>query len=103
MYGLAEAEPLFAPSPIANDLQAAGLEIPSVIFHLTQFKYLLCSPCESVVPYKMLHHHLRHHYNIPYAFCKAIVSKYESVSVSQTDADVTPLPAGTPLLGCLLG
>ena len=101
MCGLAKLEPLSAPSPIANNLQPAEQEIPSVISYLTQFKHLLCGPCKSVVPYKTLYHHLRYHHNIRHAFCKAIVSKYENVSVSQTDADVTPLLAGTPPLDYL--
>jgi hypothetical protein len=47
------------------------------------------------VPYKTLYSHLRHYHKIRYSFCKAIVSQYEGLSVSQTDADVVPLPEGT--------
>jgi hypothetical protein len=101
MCGPTKAEFLLTLSPIANNLQLAAQEITSVICHLVQFKHLLCSLCTSVVPYKTLYHHLRHHHNICHAFCKAIVSQYENASVSQTDADVAPLPAGTPPLECL--
>ena len=82
MCSLAEAEPLFATLPIANNLQAAELEILSVIYHLAQFKHLLCNLCKIVVLYKTLYHYLCYHYNICYAFCKAIISKYKNVSVS---------------------
>jgi len=38
-----QAELLFAPSPIANNLHTAELEIPSVISHPAQFEHLLCN------------------------------------------------------------
>lgn len=101
MCGLAKLEPLSAPLPIANNSQLAKQEILSVISHLIQFKHLLCGPCKSVVLYKTLYYYLRYYYNIRYAFCKAIVSKYENVSVSQTNTDVTPLLARTPPLDYL--
>ena len=75
--------------------QPAEQEIPSVISYVPQFGHLLCNPCRSVVPYKTLYHHLRHYHNIRNSFCKAIVSQYEGLSVSQTDADVVPLPGGS--------
>ena len=53
----------------------------------------MCNPCRSVVPYKTLYHHLRDYHKIRTSACKAIVSRYETLSVSQTDADVVPLPS----------
>ncbi|KAF2630538.1 hypothetical protein BU25DRAFT_259539 [Macroventuria anomochaeta] len=82
-------------SPYANIVQPAEQEIPSVISHLPQFSHLLCNPCRSVVPYKTLYHHLRHHHNIRHLFCKTIIPKYEDLSVSQTNANIEPLPAGS--------
>jgi hypothetical protein len=38
---------------------------------------------------------------IRYSFCKAMVSQYEGLSVSQTDADVVPLPEGSSTLDFL--
>jgi hypothetical protein len=53
----------------------------------------LCNPCRSVVPYKTLYHHLRDYHKIRTLVCKAIVSRYEALPVSQADADVVPLPS----------
>jgi hypothetical protein len=47
------------------------------------------------VPFKALHYHLRHYHKIRTSFCKAIVSQYEGLSVSQTDADIVPHPGGS--------
>jgi len=41
----------------------------------------------------MLYNHLRDYHKIRTPVCKAIVSQYEALSVSQTDADVVPLPS----------
>lgn len=62
---------------------------------MPQYGHLLCSPCRSAVPYKILHHHLRHHHKIRTPFCTAIISQYKGLAVSQTDADVIPLPGGS--------
>jgi hypothetical protein len=71
--------------------------IPNVSY-IPRFGHFLCNPCRSVVPYTALHYHLRHHHKIRASFCKVIVSQYEGLPVSQTDADLIPLPGGTPPL-----
>jgi hypothetical protein len=55
----------------------------------------LCRPCRSVVLYKTLYYHIRHYYKIRTLFCTAIVSRYEGLTVSQTDADVITLLGGS--------
>ncbi|KAF2621063.1 hypothetical protein BU25DRAFT_254149, partial [Macroventuria anomochaeta] len=80
----------------------AKKEISSIISHVPQYGHLLCSPCCSVVPYKTLHYHLRHYHKIRTSFCTAIVSQYKGLAVSQTDADVIPLPGGSSPLEFLV-
>lgn len=55
------------------------------------------------MPYKTLYHRLRHHHNIRNPFCKAVITRYEGISVSQTDADVVPVGLGPHHMTALVG
>lgn len=65
---------------------------------MSDFRHLLCTPCRSIVPYQMLYSHLHNYHKIRSSLCKVIVSQHEGLPVSQTNADVVPLPAGSPPL-----
>jgi hypothetical protein len=75
---------------LADHEQPAEPEVPNIISYLPDHGHLLCTPCRSVVPYKTLHHHLRHYHKTRSSVCKTILSQYEGLPVSQTDADVVP-------------
>jgi hypothetical protein len=49
-----------------------------------------------VIPFQTLRYHLRQHHRVAFASCNAVLEQYESLPVSQNDADVKPLPHDTP-------
>lgn len=77
--------------------QPAEQDAPNITSHVSDFRHLLCTPCRSIVPYQMLYSHLHNYHKIRSSLCKVIVSQHEGLP-SQTDADVVPLPAGSPPL-----
>jgi hypothetical protein len=58
----------------------------------------LCRLYCSVVLYKTLYYYLCYYYKMRTLFCTAIVSQYEGLAVSQTNADIIPLLGGSSLL-----
>jgi hypothetical protein len=53
------------------------------------------------VLYKTLYYYLCYYHKVRMLFCIAIISQYESFALSQTDADVIPLPGRSSLFESL--
>ena len=81
--------------------QPAEAEVLDIIFYLLEYAHLLCKLYRSVVPYATLYYYLYNYYKIQTLACKAIVSQYKALSVSQTNADIVPLLSKSSLLDFL--